>query len=263
LRNRYEGEWRDGKRNGIGVFYYSNGSKYQGEWVDNLKEGFAIFTYEDGRVFKGQFKSDKMVQPENEKKIQERWEELEGPKPHETQNKTPHQSPEKKQRASVNSLAPLKPITPQTQKFSRPNQMTPSSGKHDVSRSKEVEVNLYNKIIDVSDLFADEEDEVLAQTEMREINKLLLRYHIKLKAWYRHYVEKQPSFPEESFSLALKMFWKMFRDARILSPAITISSFNRLFLQGPKNTFDLHTSLGDLKKIVFPAKSTFSSRKFH
>ena len=50
LRNRYEGEWLDGLRNGCGVFYFANGARYDGEWKDNLKNGFAIFMNEEGKI---------------------------------------------------------------------------------------------------------------------------------------------------------------------------------------------------------------------
>lgn len=50
MRNRYEGQWLDGQRNGYGVFYYANGSKYEGEWKNNLKEGYAIFTEDNGNL---------------------------------------------------------------------------------------------------------------------------------------------------------------------------------------------------------------------
>ncbi len=53
--------WKDGMRNGLGVFYYANGSKYEGEWLNNIKDGYAYFTYDDGRVYKGFFKNDRMI----------------------------------------------------------------------------------------------------------------------------------------------------------------------------------------------------------
>ena len=33
--NEYEGEWKDDKTDGKGVFYYKNGDKYIGEYVNN------------------------------------------------------------------------------------------------------------------------------------------------------------------------------------------------------------------------------------
>jgi hypothetical protein len=43
------------------LFYYSNGSKYEGEWNDNLKHGIGVFTFEDGTTYHGPFENDRMV----------------------------------------------------------------------------------------------------------------------------------------------------------------------------------------------------------
>ena len=32
--DRYEGEWREGKKHGRGTFFYANGDRYEGEWRD-------------------------------------------------------------------------------------------------------------------------------------------------------------------------------------------------------------------------------------
>lgn len=64
LRNRYEGEWLNGKRHGIGIFYYANGSKYEGEWSENYKDGFALFTQDSGDLQIGTFIKDKPLQME-------------------------------------------------------------------------------------------------------------------------------------------------------------------------------------------------------
>ena len=31
---KYEGEWKDGKCEGTGIYYDKNGSKYDGKWKD-------------------------------------------------------------------------------------------------------------------------------------------------------------------------------------------------------------------------------------
>ena len=62
LRNRYEGEWENGERCGVGVFYYANGAKYIGEWHNNLKSGYAIFITDSGGIIIGVFKSDRLSQ---------------------------------------------------------------------------------------------------------------------------------------------------------------------------------------------------------
>ena len=40
--NKYIGEFKEGKRNGVGLFYYSNGEIYVGEWLNDLKHGFGL-----------------------------------------------------------------------------------------------------------------------------------------------------------------------------------------------------------------------------
>ena len=68
LRDRYIGEWKEGKRNGYGKFYYSNGNIYEGFWKNNIKEGFGILYYNDRTKFIGTFKSDNILEVNNEKK---------------------------------------------------------------------------------------------------------------------------------------------------------------------------------------------------
>jgi len=38
----YEGEWRDDKASGKGVYRHYNGAKYEGEWHDDYQHGFGI-----------------------------------------------------------------------------------------------------------------------------------------------------------------------------------------------------------------------------
>ena len=61
FRDRYVGQWKDGKRDGYGVFYYSNGNIYEGQWKENKKEGFGIFYYQDRTKYVGSFKCDNLI----------------------------------------------------------------------------------------------------------------------------------------------------------------------------------------------------------
>lgn len=58
--NRYVGQWRFGKRHGRGTFYYANGAKYEGEWVEHVKQGMGRHTFEEGHVYAGRFEDDRM-----------------------------------------------------------------------------------------------------------------------------------------------------------------------------------------------------------
>ena len=49
----YDGEWKDGKRNGRGVYTWANGDRYDGEWKDGKQNGRGVFTYGEGSQFRG------------------------------------------------------------------------------------------------------------------------------------------------------------------------------------------------------------------
>lgn len=33
----YEGNWKDGKKEGLGLMTFSNGDKFKGEWINDQK----------------------------------------------------------------------------------------------------------------------------------------------------------------------------------------------------------------------------------
>ncbi len=41
--HRYVGDWKNNKKNGFGIQYYSNGDKYEGGWVENKRHGQGTF----------------------------------------------------------------------------------------------------------------------------------------------------------------------------------------------------------------------------
>ena len=60
VKNQYEGNWADGKRQGFGTYQYATGATYTGEWTDNKKHGQGIYISENGRTFSGTFQKDKI-----------------------------------------------------------------------------------------------------------------------------------------------------------------------------------------------------------
>jgi hypothetical protein len=56
----YEGELKEDKFEGRGKFMYSDGSVYKGEWKEDKMEGRGKFMFSDGHVYEGEFKEDKM-----------------------------------------------------------------------------------------------------------------------------------------------------------------------------------------------------------
>ena len=56
----YEGEYKNGKREGKGVYHYKTGEVYDGEWVDGIREGKGTFIWEDGSKWEGTFHDNEM-----------------------------------------------------------------------------------------------------------------------------------------------------------------------------------------------------------
>ena len=52
----YEGEVNfRGERHGYGVYQWNTGNRYEGEWRDDKREGRGIYTSEDGKTWEGIF----------------------------------------------------------------------------------------------------------------------------------------------------------------------------------------------------------------
>ena len=54
----YEGEIKDGKRHGYGIFYIGNEYLFEGKYKDDKRDGFGIEEYINGDIFEGEFKDD-------------------------------------------------------------------------------------------------------------------------------------------------------------------------------------------------------------
>jgi len=54
----YEGEYRDGKKNGRGVLVWADGDRYDGEWKDSKMHGRGKFSDENG-VYEGEYRDGK------------------------------------------------------------------------------------------------------------------------------------------------------------------------------------------------------------
>ena len=53
---RYEGEFKNGKKSGFGVYFYNNGNKYFGEWQNDDYNGEGTLVNRNGAIYKGKFK---------------------------------------------------------------------------------------------------------------------------------------------------------------------------------------------------------------
>ncbi len=55
-RATYQGNWKDGKRHGSGIYTSADGAHmYDGEWQNDVKHGQGFQQLSDGRTFEGTF----------------------------------------------------------------------------------------------------------------------------------------------------------------------------------------------------------------
>lgn len=57
--NRYDGEFREGKRNGCGTLTFSNGRRYVGQFQNDQFAGVGVWTLENGDRFVGTFQNNR------------------------------------------------------------------------------------------------------------------------------------------------------------------------------------------------------------
>ena len=54
----YEGEFKNGKKEGYGIYKYNTGDIYEGEFKNDLKDGKGKYLYSNKEVYEGDFKED-------------------------------------------------------------------------------------------------------------------------------------------------------------------------------------------------------------
>ena len=175
-------------------------------------------TFEDGSVYAGPFDKDRMVNRSLSGQV-----EISAPPPPPTQKKTVGKSS-----AKPKDLPKPKEVNPV---------ITTQRAK------KNVEVNPYKNLIDISDLTYLEEDPIKAE---KEVQKILLQYNSYMKHWYEAYsVEIEAKEREESFTMCSQQLWRFLKDCKIISYKVSIANMNRLFLCGSKNIFKITGSNAD------------------
>ena len=54
------GNFKEGKKLGIGQYLWKDGSKYYGEWKNNSMCGYGIFYFNDNRIYRGEWDNNMM-----------------------------------------------------------------------------------------------------------------------------------------------------------------------------------------------------------
>ena len=53
---KYVGEWKDGKKNGQGIYFFSEGDRFEGNWKYDEVHGKGTYVYPGGERFSGEWK---------------------------------------------------------------------------------------------------------------------------------------------------------------------------------------------------------------
>ena len=59
--DRYEGEWEDGKFNGIGKYFLNNGERFEGKFKDSKYDGYGKYYFINGDILEGIFIYDNPI----------------------------------------------------------------------------------------------------------------------------------------------------------------------------------------------------------
>ncbi len=293
LRNRYEGFWVDGVREGFGVFYYANGAKYEGEWKGNLKHGFARFTEDSGEVNFCGFINDK--NPEKQAVLLENnvnngnGIQLDGVE-NEIMEEIKREETMIQGDKSLNielidagSIIKSDLAGDSISKTTKNEGVSPDKGdkspRKGYSKKKEqtepakpvkkptVEINIFYKLMNLNDIFKESND-ISVVLLLKNATNMLLRHNPAMKKIYKYYSGLRVILDENSFendlhfALTLQKFWKIMRDIRIMTPRLSLSTINRLILQGAKSNYSMKTTPEHLVKKLDLLKNNENLRSF-
>lgn len=272
LRNRYEGMWFNGTRNGYGTFYYSDGSRYDGEWVNNQKEGFALFTDPSGDIAESIFKNDRVFLRLNEPRkihmtsiVEDGSDDSTEDKPSRTksrgkskQNGTSRPNSKPPNKTAPNAKPTKAPAVPKAKDTKKKKKNGESDlDAESVTLNKEVEfakknlenqvLNPYLQILRVDDLLetVKDKEEVLSGLEIG-----LLHHNSMFMDVFKEYKALPSNINELSYTMNLRAMWSFLRNARILSPSMSLAVFNRYFYQNTSNVFPMRFDFEGLRKKI-------------
>ena len=114
-------------------------------------------------------------------------------------------------------------------------------------RNQENEIlNPYIKILRVDDLLAPfkkkERERILSSLEI-----VVLRYNTLLRNLFAKYKEYQLNTTRYTFTIKMRVFWQLLRDARILSHTLSLAEFNSIYFSNSFNKIENHFDIHELR----------------
>ena len=216
MLNRYIGQFESGKRHGVGIFYFQNGTVYEGGFSRNLKSGRGVFTFQDGSVYDGPFEDDRMVEPKRKARstvdlnVEDLFEEYarEHPAAPAAQSDSPSRA---RSRTSSRVSSP--------RSVSRSAPRSGATSPRGVTRSGTAR----------SRRSTEEPIKTPVDAARRSLRNTLLRWNTQLQTFYEHYASMCEG-DGDIFTMSLNEFWKFLKACDIPTPGFTIADINRIFL---------------------------------
>ena len=255
FRNRYIGQYKDGKRNGYGKMFYNNGCIYEGYWKNNNKDGFGIYYYFDKTKYIGNFQNDIMIDLNESKNNKNKST---------TNNKAINQKKHfnKKDRINKNIdgikiplfLDDLIFIEPDLNKYLKPidnlllrnlslitHIYLVSCGKEDIKSS---DIGMSTVLSDGRSVFNKSSPKKLSINQNIQEQKKLIMEAQQLENEAQKEEKKIIDYDniynnDFSFCLNLKKFWKLMRDCGLISPDFTLAQIDRIIFQNKDNYIDM------------------------
>ena len=58
--DRFEGQYKNGKKSGKGIYYFKTGEKFEGEWLKDERNGEGTFIKKNGKTEKQYYENGKL-----------------------------------------------------------------------------------------------------------------------------------------------------------------------------------------------------------
>jgi len=76
---------------------------------------------------------------------------------------------------------------------------------------------------------------------------VVLRYNTLLRNLFAKYKENQLNWTRYTFTIKMRVFWQLLRDARILSHTLSLAEFNSIYFSNTYNKIENHFDIHDLR----------------
>lgn len=120
--------------------------------------------------------------------------------------------------------------------------------------------NPYVRLLRLDDLLERIQNKKEREKVLSMVEIVMMRYNTLLRSVFQACKFEPENQTERSFAVKMKIFWRFLRKAKVLTPNLTISQFNKMFFAQDFNEFKLRFQFEDLRKKIRDLKLKKYSR---